>query len=284
MDSVTLRNGVKMPLLGFGVLRMKDPAECIRCVREAFESGYRMFDTAASYGNEEAVGQALRELMEEGQAKREELFLITKLWIDDAGEEAAKRAFEESCRRLQTDYIDLYLIHQPYSDYYGEWRTMERLYREGRVRAVGVSNFSPERLTDLCLNSSVPPMVNQVELHPFYHQDGALRIMEELGVQPQAWGPLCEGLKNIFSNKVLEKIGRKHGKTAAQTALRWNLDRGVSVVTRSSVSAYMREDYDIWDFTLSEAERQLMDQLDLGYSEILDYGNPCTARMFLKKR
>ena len=284
MDSVTLRNGVKMPLLGFGVLRMKDPAACIRCVREAFESGYRMFDTAASYGNEEAVGRALRELIEEGKAKREDLFIITKLCIDDAGEEAAGKAFEESCRRLQTDYIDLYLIHQPYSDYYGAWRTMERLYREGRVRAVGVSNFSPERLTDLCLNSRIPPMVNQVELHPFFHQDGALRVMEELGVQPQAWAPLCEGLKKIFSNKVLEKIGGKHGKTAAQTALRWNIDRGVSVVTRSSVPAHMREDYDIWDFTLSEAERQLIDQMDLGYSEILDYGNPCIARMFLKKR
>ena len=172
MDSVTLRNGVKMPLLGFGVLRMKDPAACIRCVREAFESGYRMFDTAASYGNEEAVGRALRELIEEGKAKREDLFIITKLCIDDAGEEAAGKAFEESCRRLQTDYIDLYLIHQPYSDYYGAWRTMERLYREGRVRAVGVSNFSPERLTDLCLNSRIPPMVNQVELHPFYHGRG----------------------------------------------------------------------------------------------------------------
>ena len=161
---------------------------------------------------------------------------------------------------------------------------MERLYREGRVRTVGVSNFSPERLTDLCLNSRIPPMVNQVELHPFYHQDGALRVMGELGVQPQAWAPLCEGLKKIFSNKVLEKIGGKHGKTAAQAALRWNIDRGVSVVTRSSVPAHMREDYDIWDFTLSESERQLMDQLDLGYSEILDYGNPCIARMFLKKR
>ena len=205
MDSVTLRNGVKMPLLGFGVLRMKDPAACIRCVREAFESGYRMFDTAASYGNEEAVGRALRELIEEGKAKREDLFIITKLCIDDAGEEAAGKAFEESCRRLQTDYIDLYLIHQPYSDYYGAWRTMERLYREGRVRAVGVSNFSPERLTDLCLNSRIPPMVNQVELHPFYHQDGALRVMEELGVQPQAWAPLCEGLKKSSPTKSWKK-------------------------------------------------------------------------------
>ena len=185
---------------------------------------------------------------------------------------------------LQLDYIDLYLIHQPYSDYYGAWRTLEKLYKDGKVRAIGVSNFSPERLTDLCLNSEVPPMVNQVELHPFYHQDVALRIMKELGVQPQAWAPLCEGLKNIFSNKILEKTGMKYGKTAAQTALRWNIDRGVSVVTRSSVPEHMGEDQDIWDFSLTEAELSAIDQLDLGYSEILDYGNPCIARMFLKKR
>ena len=190
-QSLTLRNGVSMPLLGFGVLQMKDPEECERCVREAFESGYRMFDTAASYGNEREVGNALKKIMEEGKACREDLFVITKLWIDGASESAAEKAFEESLRRLQLDYIDLYLIHQPYSDYYGAWRTLEKLYKDGKVRAIGVSNFSPERLTDLCLNSAVPPMVNQVELHPFYHQDDALRIMKELGVQPQAWAPLC---------------------------------------------------------------------------------------------
>lgn len=282
-QSITLRNGVEMPLLGFGVLRMKDPEECERCVREAFENGYRMFDTAASYGNERAVGNALKKLMEEGRARREDLFVITKLWIDGASESAAERVFEESCRRLQLDYIDLYLIHQPYSDYYGAWRTLEKLYKEKRARAIGVSNFSPERLTDLCLNSEVPPMVNQVELHPFYQQDAALRTMKELDVQPQAWAPLCEGLKNIFSNKTLEKTGKKYGKTAAQTALRWNIDRGVSVVTRSSVPEHMREDQDIWDFSLTEVELKAIGQLDLGYSEILDYGNPCIARMFLRK-
>ena len=215
-QSLTLRNGVSMPLLGFGVLQMKDPEECERCVREAFESGYRMFDTAASYGNEREVGNALKKIVEEGKARREDLFVITKLWIDGASE--------------------------------------------------------------------VPHMVNQVELHPFYHQDDALRIMKELGVQPQALAPLCEGLKNIFSNKILEKTGMKYGKTAAQTALRWNIDRGVSVVTRSSVPEHMGEDQDIWDFSLTEAELSAIDQLDLGYSEILDYGNPCIARMFLKKR
>lgn len=199
--SIKLRNGVEMPLLGFGVLRMKDPEECECCVRTALECGYRMFDTAAAYGNE---------------------------------------------------------------------------------RAVGVSNFSPERLTDLCLSSEIPPMVNQVELHPFYHQEAALRNMRELGVQPQAWAPLCEGLKNIFTNKILGKIGKRYGKTQAQTALRWNVDRGVSVVTRSGVPEHIREDMDIWDFCLTEADKRAVDVLDLGYSEILDYGNPCIARMFLR--
>lgn len=198
MRGILLKNGIRMPLLGFGVLQMKEHEKCRQCVREAAAAGYRMFDTAASYGNEEAVGQALREAVEAGEVKREELFLITKLSIEDTEEAKAYRAFEES---------------------------LEKLYNEGRIRAIGVSNFSPERLTDLCLNSRIPPMVDQIETHPFYHQREALRTMGELGVQPQAWTPLCEGLKNIFSNKTLGRIGRKYGKTAAQTALRWNIDR-----------------------------------------------------------
>ncbi len=282
--NIKLRNGVEMPLLGFGTLRRKDPEKCEQTVREALESGYRMFDTAASYGNEMAVGNALKSYMSEDRVRREELFVITKLWIDKAGEEPAVKALEESLERLQTDYADLYLIHQPYGDYYGAWRALERLYEKGKIRAIGVSNFSPERLTDLCLNSRIPPMVNQVELHPFYHQKDALHIMEELGVQPQAWAPLCEGLKNIFSNRTLEKIGKKYGKSEAQIALRWNIDRNVSVVVRSSVQEHMKEDIDIWDFCLTGADRRAIDALDLGYSEILDYGNPCIARMFLRKK
>lgn len=281
---VTLRNGIKMPLLGFGVLQMKDPRECEKSVAQALETGYRMFDTAASYGNERAVGEALRKGMERGLADRRDLFVITKLWIRDAGEDSARRAFEESLERLELDYIDLYLIHQPYNDYYGAWRAMERLYEEGRIRAIGVSNFSQERLTDLCLNSQIPPMVDQVELHPFYQQDKALRTMRELGVQPQAWAPLCEGLKNIFSNGVLKRIGKKYGKSPAQTALRWNIERQVSAVTRSSCPEHIREDFQIWDFSLSEADKKAIDQLDLGYSEILDYENPNIARMFIQKK
>lgn len=281
-QGITLKNGVEMPLLGFGVFRLKEE-ERISCVRTAVETGYRLFDTAAACQDEQAVGTALRQAVEDGLVKREELFLTAKLSLQDVGENRTEAAFEETLKKLQTDYVDLYLIHQPYGDYYGAWRIMERLYREGRVRAIGVSNFSPERLMDLCLNSEIGPMVNQIELHPFYHQDAAIRIMRGLEVCPQAWAPLCEGMRNIFSNKTLEKIGKKYGKSAAQTALRWNVDRQVGVVTRSRNPEHIREDFDIWDFHLSEADRKAIDEMDIGYSEILDYRNPNIARMFIQK-
>ena len=281
-NGVTLKNGVEMPLLAFGVFRLKEE-ERISCVRTAVETGYRLFDTAAACQDEQAVGTALRQAVEDGLVKREELFLTAKLSLQDVGEGRTEAAFEETLKKLQTDYVDLYLIHQPYGDYYGAWRIMEHLYREGRVRAIGVSNFSPERLMDLCLNSEIGPMVNQIELHPFYHQDAAIRTMRGLEVCPQAWAPLCEGLRNIFSNKILEKIGKKYGKSAAQTALRWNVDRQVGVVTRSRNPEHIREDFDIWDFHLSEADRKAIDEMDIGYSEILDYRNPNIARMFIQK-
>lgn len=281
-NGVTLKNGVEMPLLAFGVFRLKEE-ERISCVRTAVETGYRLFDTAAACQDEQAVGTALRQAVEDGLVKREELFLTAKLSLQDVGEGRTEAAFEETLKKLQTDYVDLYLIHQPYGDYYGAWRIMERLYREGRVRAIGVSNFSPERLMDLCLNSEIGPMVNQIELHPFYHQDAAIRTMRGLEVCPQAWAPLCEGMRNIFSNKTLEKIGKKYGKSAAQTALRWNVDRQVGVVTRSRNPEHIREDFDIWDFHLSEADRKAIDEMDIGYSEILDYRNPNIARMFIQK-
>ena len=281
-NGVTLKNGVEMPLLAFGVFRLKEE-ERISCVRTAVETGYRLFDTAAACQDEQAVGTALRQAVEDGLVKREELFLTAKFSLQDVGEGRTEAAFEETLKKLQTDYVDLYLIHQPYGDYYGAWRIMERLYREGRVRAIGVSNFSPERLMDLCLNSEIGPMVNQIELHPFYHQDAAIRTMRGLEVCPQAWAPLCEGMRNIFSNKTLEKIGKKYGKSAAQTALRWNVDRQVGVVTRSRNPEHIREDFDIWDFHLSEADRKAIDEMDIGYSEILDYRNPNIARMFIQK-
>ena len=269
-----------MPQLGFGVFQIKDPAQCEQAVLDAISVGYRLIDTAASYGNEEAVGRAIKKC----GVPREELFITTKLWISDTSYEGAKAAFQKSLDKLGLDYLDLYLIHQPLNDYYGAWRTLEKICQRGRTRAIGVSNFSPERLMDLCLNSEIPPMVNQIETHPFYHQKEALRTMHELGVQPQAWVPLCEGLKNIFTNKTLEKIGKKYGKSAAQAALRWNIDRQVSAVVRSADPDHMAEDQDIWNFTLSEADRKAIDALDLGYSEILDYGNACIAKMFIQKR
>ena len=269
-----------MPMEGFGVFQVPDPAQCEQAVLDAIASGYRLIDTAAAYMNEKAVGEAVRKC----GVPREELFITTKLWVQDASYEGAKKAIQTSLDNLGLDYLDLYLLHQPMGDYIGAYRAMEEAYKEGKLRAIGVCNFYPAHLADLCETVEVKPAVNQVELHPFYHQENALRNMRELGVQPQARAPLCEGLKNIFTNKTLEKIGKKYGKTAAQTALRWNIDRQVSVVTRSSVSEHMREDMDIWDFGLTEAEKKAVVQLDLGYSEILDYGNPCIARMFLRKK
>ena len=280
MEYAVLNNGLKMPMEGFGVFQVPDPVQCEQAVLDAIESGYRLIDTAAAYMNEKAVGEAIRKC----GVPREELFITTKLWVQDASYEGAKKAIQTSLDDLGLDYLDLYLLHQPMGDYIGAYRAMEEAYKEGKLRAIGVCNFYPARLADLCETVEVKPAVNQVELHPFYHQENALRNMRELGVQPQARAPLCEGLKNIFTNKTLEKIGKKYGKTAAQTALRWNIDRQVSVVTRSSVSEHMREDMDIWDFGLTEAEKKAVVQLDLGYSEILDYGNPCIARMFLRKK
>ena len=280
MEYAVLNNGLKMPMEGFGVFQVPDPAQCEQAVLDAIASGYRLIDTAAAYMNEKAVGEAVRKC----GVPREELFITTKLWVQDASYEGAKKAIQTSLDNLGLDYLDLYLIHQPMGDYTGAYKAMEEAYKEGKLRAIGVCNFYPARLADLCETVKVKPAVNQVELHPFYHQEAALRNMRELGVQPQARAPLCEGLKNIFTNKTLEKIGKKYGKTAAQTALRWNIDRQVSVVIRSSVSEHMREDMDIWDFGLTEAEKKAVVQLDLGYSEILDYGNPCIARMFLRKK
>lgn len=280
MEYAVLNNGLKMPMEGFGVFQVPDPAQCEQAVLDAIASGYRLIDTAAAYMNEKAVGEAVRKC----GVPREELFITTKLWVQDASYEGAKKAIQTSLDNLGLDYLDLYLLHQPMGDYIGAYRAMEEAYKEGKLRAIGVCNFYPAHLADLCETVEVKPAVNQVELHPFYHQENALRNMRELGVQPQARAPLCEGLKNIFTNKTLEKIGKKYGKTAAQTALRWNIDRQVSVVTRSSVSEHMREDMDIWDFGLTEAEKKAVVQLDLGYSEILDYGNPCIARMFLRKK
>ena len=247
---------------------------CEQAVSDALEVGYRLIDTAAAYFNEEAVGAAIKK----SSIPREELFITTKLWIQDASYEGAKAAFQTSLDKLGLDYIDLYLIHQPMSDYYGAWRAMEELYEAGKIRAIGVCNFYPERLADLCANAKVMPAVNQVELHPFFAQAGALETMKEYGVQPEAWGPLAEGKHNIFTHPVLTEIGGKYGKTAAQVALRWNAQRGVVIIPKSTHKERMEENMDIWDFSLSDEDMAAISKLDLGHSEIIDHTSAETAK------
>lgn len=275
LQTTTLNNGVEMPLLGFGVFQVPEAAECERVVSEALEAGYRLIDTAAAYGNEEAVGRAIAA---SGIAP-DEIFVTTKLWIQDAGEKATRAAFETSLAKLGLDRLDLYLIHQPFNDYYGSWRALEELLAEGLVRAIGVSNFYPERLVDLALNASIVPAVNQVELHPFFQQADALATMNKLGVAPQAWGPFAEGQHGIFTHPVLTCIGEAHGVTAAQVALRWNIQRGVSVLPKSVTSERIKANADVWAFELSASEMDEVATLDLGRSEIIDHSSPNTVEM-----
>ncbi len=258
---------------GFGVYQVPEAAVCEQAVSDAFSVGYRLIDTAAAYFNEEAVGAAIKK----SGIPREELFITTKLWIQDAGYENAKKAFYTSLKKLGLDYIDLYLIHQPMSDYYGSWRAMEELYEEGKIRAIGVCNFYPERLADLCANVKVKPAVNQVELHPLFAQAGALGTMKTLGVQPEAWGPMAEGKHGIFTQLLLTEIGVKYGKTAAQVALRRNVQRGVVIIPKSIHKERMEENLNIWDFKLSDEDMTAIGKLDLGHSEIIDHSAAETA-------
>lgn len=275
MGFVTLRNGVQMPLEGFGVFQVPDAAQCEQAVTDAIACGYRLIDTAAAYFNEEAVGTAIAK----SGVPREELFITTKLWVQDQGYENAKKAFQTSLDKLGLDCLDLYLIHQPMGDYYGSWRAMEELYEAGRVRAIGVCNCYPHVLADLCLSAKIAPMVNQVELHPFFAQSGALETMKEFGVQPQAWGPFAEGNHGIFTHPVLGEIGKKYGKSAAQVALRWNVQRGVVVIPKSVHRDRMEQNLDIWDFALSDADMSEIAKLDIGHSEIVSHSDPGFVKM-----
>lgn len=275
MEFVTLNNGVKMPLEGFGVFQVPDPAVCEQAVLDAIATGYRLVDTAAAYMNEQAVGTAIQKC----GVPREELFITTKLWVQDASYEGAKRAIETSLRNLGLDYIDLYLIHQPMGDYIGAYRAMEEAYREGKLKAIGVCNFYPNRLADLCETVEVTPAVNQVELHPFFQQENALTLMKEYGVVPEAWGPFAEGNHGIFTHPVLTEIGKQYGKTAAQVALRWNVQRGVVVIPKSIHKNRMEQNIDIWDFRLSEEDMAQIAKLDLGHSEIVDHSDPGFVKM-----
>lgn len=274
MKTVTLNNGVTMPMEGFGVFQIPDAKQCEQAVGDALQAGYRLIDTAAAYMNEETVGAAIRK----SGIPREALFITTKLWIQDAGYENTKKAFQTSLDKLGLDYLDLYLIHQPMGDYYGSWRAMEALYREKKIRAIGVCNFYPERLADLCLNAQVIPAVNQVECHPFFQQQEAIPNMKEFGVQIEAWGPLAEGQKNIFKNETLAAIGAKYNKTVAQVILRWHIQRDVVIIPKSVHKNRIEENMDIWDFELSQEDMAEIAQMDTGHSEVVDHFSPQTAK------
>ena len=280
VENVKLNNGVMMPLEGFGVFQIPDLAECERVTIEAIRQGYRLIDTAAAYQNEEAVGAAIAK----SGVPREELFITTKLWVQDISYEAAGTAFERSLQKLGLDYLDLYLIHQPMGDFFGAWRRLEELHRAGKIRAIGVSNFYPAVLANFCERVERKPMVNQVELHPFFQQEAALATMKEYGVMPQAWGPLAEGKHGIFTHPVLTKIGEKYGKTAAQVALRWNTQRGVSILPKSVRAERIAVNLDIWDFALNEAEMAEIAKLDLGHSEIVNHDDPAFVKWLHERR
>jgi 2,5-diketo-D-gluconate reductase A len=275
MQKVVLNNGVKMPVLGFGVYQIPDAEECEKSVSEAIRAGYRSIDTAAAYENEQAVGKAI----ERSGVPREEIFVTTKLWIQDAGYENTKKAFEKSIERLQLDYLDLYLIHQPYGDVYGSWRAMEELYRAGRIRAIGVCNFQPDRLMDLIVYNQVVPAVNQIETHPFNQQIETQKFLQENKVQIESWGPFAEGKNNIFSNELLLSIVRKYQKTVAQLILRWLTQRGVVAIPKSIRKERIVENFDIFDFELSLEDLNAIATLDTKTSLFFDHRDPEIVKM-----
>ena len=270
MQKVLLNNGVEIPLLGFGVFQVTDPDECERGVYEAIRTGYRLIDTAASYGNEVEVGKAIKR----SSVAREELFITTKLWIQDARYESTKKAFDKSLKRLQLDYLDLYLIHQPFGDIYGSWRAMEDLYREGRIRAIGVSNFQPDRIMDLIIHNKVVPAVNQIETHPFCQQIESQKFLQKSNVQIESWGPFAEGKNNIFQNELLVSIAGKYKKSVAQVVLRWLTQRRVVVIPKSVRKERIMENFDIFDFELSPEDMDAIVSLDTKKSLFFDHRDP----------
>ena len=279
MQTVTLNTGAPMPLLGFGVYQMTD-AECEASVREALRVGYRLFDTAASYGNEEAIGRALKA----GGVPREELFVTTKLWIDDATYEGAKRAVADSLRKLQLDYLDLYLIHQPYHDVHGAWRAMEELHEAGTLRAIGVSNFQPDRVMDLLVHHRIVPAVNQVETHPFCQQVESAAFHAKHGIQTESWAPFAEGRNDMFHKPVLGAIAARHGKSIAQVVLRWLTQRGIVVIPKSIKPERIAENFDVFGFTLDAGEMEAIAGLDTGRSLFFDHRDPKMVEFLSTRR
>lgn len=280
MDNITLNNGLQMPILGFGVFQIPDPKECEQAVLDAIETGYRLIDTAASYHNEEAVGNAIRN----SGIPREELFITTKLWVQDAGYENTLKAFERSLKKLQLDYLDLYLIHQPYGDVFGSWRAMQELYFQGKIRAIGVANFHPDRIADLIANSGFAPAINQIETHPFHQQTENQKFLEENNVQIQSWGPFAEGKNNIFHNEILIEIGNKYNKSVAQVILRWLVQRNVIAIPKSIRKERMAENFDIFDFQLTKDDFQAIQTLDTKASLFFDHRDPNMVKWLSERK
>lgn len=270
MKTVKLNNGIEMPILGYGVFQIPDLKECEKSVLDAIESGYRLIDTAASYMNETAVGNAIKK----SGVAREDLFITTKLWVQDTGYENTKKSFEKSLNKLQLDYLDLYLIHQPYGDVHGSWRAMEELYKTGKVKAIGVSNFQPDRVMDLITFNEIVPAVNQIETHPFNQQIETQKFLAENKIQIESWGPFAEGKNNIFQNELLASIGRKYDKTIAQVVLRWLTQRGVVAIPKSVKKERMKENFDIFDFELNAEDMEEIATLDQKVSSFFDHRDP----------
>lgn len=275
MQSVTLNNGVKMPIIGFGVYQVPDPQQCENTVYEALRAGYRLIDTAAGYMNEEAVGRAIQR----SGVSREELFITTKLWIQDAGYESTKKAFAKSLKKLQLEQLDMYLIHMPFGDYYGAWRAMEELYRDGYIRAIGVSNFLPDRLMDLIVHNEIVPAINQIETHPFQQQIISRAFLKEQGIQHQSWSPFAEGRNHLFTNATLTSIAEKYNKSVAQIVLRWLTQQNIVVIPKSVRKERLVENFDIFDVTLSSEDMKAIATLDTGESLFMKIDDPEVAKM-----
>jgi len=270
MEHFTLNNGIEIPALGFGVFQIPDPKVCAQSVAEAIRMGYRLIDTAASYGNEEAVGEGIRQ----GGVPRSELFITTKVWVQDVGYEKTKAAFAKSLKNLGLDYLDLYLIHQPYGDIFGAWKAMADLSQEGKIRAMGVCNFPDYRVMDLAVNSGIKPVINQIETHPFQQQKKSAEFLKANDIQIQSWGPFAEGKNNLFSNEVLSSIGSQHRKSVAQVVLRWLFQRGVVTIPKSVNPDRIRQNINIFDFQLSNLEMEAIQNLDLGTSQFFNHQDP----------
>lgn len=280
MQTVTLNNGVSMPIAGYGVFQIPDAAECTRCVIDAIEAGYRLIDTAASYMNEAAVGEGIRQ----GGVPREQLFVTSKLWVQHAGYELTTQAIDDSLRRLSLDHLDLYLIHQPYGDVHGSWRAMQDAYRAGKLRAIGVSNFQPDRLMDIAAFNDIKPAVNQIEINPFQQQEESVKFMHELGVQAEAWAPFAEGRNNLFQNEALRTIATQHGKTIGQIVLRWVIQRGVVVLAKSVRKERMSENLAIFDFELDANDMAQIAKLDTGNSSFFSHHDPAIVKWMSERK